>query len=97
MSDVLAIFGAPDQDDELVAEITRLHPSRVTVLLADLDSDWAFDDSPGGDRLRERLAGLLTAIELRTGARVAGTAGDREQLLGRRFDRELSSGAPVLA
>ncbi len=95
VSDLLAIFGAPEADAELISEIARLHPSRVTVLMQDADPDWAFDDSVAGMRLRERLGDLLTEIERRTGASVAGMAGDREQLLGRRFDLELSGRAPV--
>jgi hypothetical protein len=97
MSDLLAIFGAPEADAELVSEIARLHPSRVTVLMQDVDPDWAVDESPEGTRVRRRLAELLTAIEGRTGASVAGTAGDRDQLLGWRFDREVMGRSPVPA
>jgi len=97
MSDLLAIFGAPEADAELLSEITRLHPSRVTVLMQDVDPNWAFDNSPEGTRLRGRLAELLTAIEGRTGASVAGMAGDREQLQGWRFDREVTGRSPVPA
>ena len=49
------------------------------------------------DALRDRLAALMALIERRTGATVVGVAGDREQLLGWRFDRELSSRLPVAA
>jgi hypothetical protein len=98
MSDLLAIFGAPESDSELLSEISRLHPSRVTVLVSDVDSDWASGDSQDANSVRQRLANLLTAIERRTGATVAGLAGDRDQLLGWRFDREVSgSSTPVPA
>ncbi|MFZ0042407.1 MAG: hypothetical protein WAK93_13935 [Solirubrobacteraceae bacterium] len=97
MSDLLAIFGPPETDAEVLGEISRLHPSRVTVLVEDVDVGWAYDDSPSGARLRERLASLLTAIETGTGASVAGFAGHRDQLRGWRFDREVSGHAPVPA
>ena len=97
MSEVLAIFGPPETDADVLSEVDRLHPSRVTVLVEDIGSDWVYDDSPAGARRRERLAGLLTAIEHRTGATVAGLAGDRDQLLGWRFDREVSGSAPIAA
>jgi hypothetical protein len=96
MSDLLAIFGPTDSDSELIAEIARLHPTRVTVLIEDVDADWAYNDSPDGLKLRDRLAALMASIERMTGASVTGLAGSRSQLLGWRFDREVS-GHPVLA
>ena len=45
MSDLLAIFGPNDTDSELLTEIERLHPDRVTVLIEGADTDWASDDS----------------------------------------------------
>jgi hypothetical protein len=39
----------------------------------------------------------MAAIERRTAATVVGYAGDRAQLEGWRFDRELSAGVPVPA
>lgn len=98
MSDLLAIFGASDSDSELIAEIARLHPTRVTVLIGEGDSGWAYDDSTAGAELRDRLAALMAAIERTTGATVTGLAGSRAQLEGWRFDREVSVGerpAPV--
>jgi hypothetical protein len=97
MSDLLAIFGPTDSDSDLVTEIERLHPNRVTVLIDGVDSDWAYEDTTIADALRDRLAALMALIERRTGATVVGVAGDREQLLGWRFDRELSSRHPVAA
>jgi hypothetical protein len=97
MSDLLAIFGPTDSDSELVTEIARLHPNRVTVLVEGIDTDWACEDSATADALRDRLAALMAVIERRTSATVVGVAGDRDQLLGWRFDRELSSRTPVAA
>jgi len=48
-------------------------------------------------QMRDRLARLLAAIERRTGAVVVGLAGDRSQLLGWRFDRELAARLPLAA
>ncbi|MGH2891105.1 MAG: hypothetical protein ACRDNJ_15915, partial [Solirubrobacteraceae bacterium] len=97
MSDLLAIFGEADTDSELVGEIVRLHPTRVTVLIEDVDPGWATDETPSGLRLRDRLAMLLAAIERRTGATVTGLAGSRAQLRGWRFDREIGGRSPLPA
>jgi hypothetical protein len=97
MSDLLAIFGPSDSDRELISEISRLHPNRVTVLIEDVDANWAYDESPAGVGLRNRLAALMAAIERQTGATVNGLAGSRDQLLGWRFDREVSGHTPVAA
>jgi hypothetical protein len=93
MSDLLAIVGPSQSDDELLDEIARRHPDRVTVLVEDGDSDWAADESNRGIALRDRIANLLAAIERRTGAIVVGMAGSREQLRGWRFDRIV--GGPI--
>jgi hypothetical protein len=87
MSDLLAIIGVSDDAEQLLDEIERRHPDRVTVLVEDGDDDWALDDSRTGRALRDRLATLLRAIEERTGAIVVGLAGSRDQLRGWRFDR----------
>lgn len=97
MSDLLAIVGTVDTDDELLEEIERRHPDRVTVLVEDGDKDWAIDDSRKGRALRDRLAILLRAIEERTGAAVVGLAGSRDQLRGWRFDRVVGGGSPIPA
>lgn len=89
MSDILAIVDQTNTDDQLLAEIARRHPDRVTVLLEDGELDWGSDDSARGRALRDRLARLLSAIEQTTGAVVVGLAGNREQLLGWRFDRTI--------
>ncbi len=97
MSDLLAIFGPADSDAELLERIAAYRPDRVTVLLEDADTDWALDESSAGEAIRGRLAALMAAIERSNGATVVGFAGDRAQLVGWRFDRELSAGVPVAA
>ncbi|MGH2893113.1 MAG: hypothetical protein ACRDPM_07585 [Solirubrobacteraceae bacterium] len=97
MSDLLAIFGPSDSDTHLISEISRLHPTRVTVLMEDVAANWAYDDYAAGVELRDRLAALMAAIERDTGAIVTGLAGSRDQLIGWRFDREVSSRTPVAA
>jgi hypothetical protein len=97
MSDVLAIFGPSDSDTGLIGEIARLHPTRVTVLIEDVDANWAYDESPGGVELRDRLARLMAAIERETGASVTGLAGSRDQLRGWRFDREVGGHTVIAA
>jgi hypothetical protein len=95
MSDLLAIFGPSDSETDLISEISRLHPSRVTVLIEDVHADWAYDDSAAGVELRDHLAALMAAIERDTGASVTGLAGSRNQLIGWRFDREVNGRTPV--
>jgi hypothetical protein len=95
MSDLLAIVGALEADEDLLDEIERRHPDRVTVLLEDGGDDWAADESNTGRALRDRLAVLLRAIEQRTGAVVVGLAGSREQLRGWRFDRVVGGRSPL--
>jgi hypothetical protein len=95
MSDLLATFSDPVGDAEILVEIARLHPSRVTVLIEDVDPDWALDESQSGSALRDRLARLIAAIERETGAVVTGLAGSRAQLDGWRFDREVARGPAI--
>jgi hypothetical protein len=97
MSDLLAIFGPADSDAELLQGIEAYRPDRVTVLIEDGDGDLVSADSSAGNALRDRLAELLSAIERRTGATVVGLAGNRSQLLGWRFDRELAPRVPMAA
>ncbi len=97
MSDILAIVDQNNTDDQLVEEIAKRHPDKVTVLLQDGMADSSLDDSPRGLARRDRLAQLLAKIEQRTGAAVIGLAGSREQLRGWRFDRIVGSGGPVPA
>ena len=97
MSDLLAIFGSAEGDSEILAGIAACHPDRVTVLLESRDAELVAEDSSAGDEVRSRLAELLAVIEGRTGATVVGLAGDRSQLAGWRFDRELAPELPVAA
>lgn len=97
MSDLLAIFGSTDSDAEVVAKIAAYHPDRVTVLVEVGGADLMADDSGEGDALRNRLARLMAAIERLTGATVVGLAGDRSQLLGWRFDREVTAPLQIAA
>ncbi len=97
MSDILAIVDQNNADDQLVEEIAKRHPDKVTVLLEDGMADSSLDDSPRGRARRDRLAQLLAKIEQRTGAAVVGLAGSREQLRGWRFDRIVGSSGPIAA
>ncbi len=97
MSDLLAIVGDEESDEQLLAEIARRHPDRVTVLVEDGDADLGLDGSSTGGALRDRLATLLRAIEQRTGAVVVGLAGSRSQLRGWRFDRVVGGRGPLPA
>jgi hypothetical protein len=97
MSDLLAIVGSTDEDEELVEEIAARRPDRVTVLVADGDPEWGSDESVSAQLLRDRLAVLLGVIERRTGAAVVGLAGSREQLRGWRFDRVIGARDAVAA
>ncbi len=95
--DLLLIAGAEDRDEDLLEETVTARPRRVTVLIEDAGREWAWDDSPAGLALRERLAQLLHSIERRTDARVIGLAGDREQLFGWHFDTVVGGRLPVAA
>jgi hypothetical protein len=90
MSNLLAIFGPADSDAELVAAIAVYRPDCVTVLIEDDDPNRLNEESDAGIALRDRLAGLMAEIEISSGAQVVGIAGDRSQLEGWRFDRELT-------
>lgn len=97
MSDILAIIDHTQTDEQLLEEIARRHPDRVTVLVEDGQLDWGNDDSPRSRAVRDRLAALLASIEQRTGAAVVGLAGSRDQLKGWRFDRTVGGHGPLAA
>jgi len=82
MSDLLAVVGDEITDEDLLTEIARQRPDRVTVL-AEEESD------------EDRVASLVDAIEERTGADVVGRADSRSQLRGWRFDRVVGDSAPA--
>jgi hypothetical protein len=97
MSELLAIVGSAEEDEELLQEIAQGRPTRVTVLVETSRPDWASDESCEAQATRDRLATLLSSIETRTGATVVGLAGDRDQLRGWRFDHVVSGGRVPLA
>ena len=99
MSDLLAIthISTSDLDQDLVEEVTRHRPSRVTILIEGADARWASDESEHAHELRDRLAFLLAAIERTTGAAVVGVACDDDQLAGWRFDWTVRAGVPIAA
>jgi hypothetical protein len=97
MSDLLAIFGPAESDAELLEAIAAYRPDRVTVLIEQGAAKLIDEDSPAADALRGRLAELMAVVERRTGAAVVGVAGERSDLVGWRFDRELAPALPLAA
>jgi hypothetical protein len=97
MTDLLAIFGPAESDAELLEAIAAHRPHRVTVLIEEGDATLIDEDSPFGAALRARLAELLAEVERRTGAAVVGVAGERSDLVGWRFDREVAPSLPLAA
>jgi hypothetical protein len=97
MSDLLAIVGPVESEEELLEEIAYARPDRVTVLVETTDTDWGTDESEPARAVRDRIARLLAKIERRTGAIVVGTAGNLEQLRGWRFDRVVGARAVLAA
>ncbi|MBV9798825.1 MAG: hypothetical protein JO039_12335, partial [Solirubrobacterales bacterium] len=65
MSDLLAIVGPLDTDEELIEQIARRRPHRVTVLVEDAQTDLASAESNAAG-IRARLAVLMRMIEKRT-------------------------------
>ncbi|HET9104849.1 MAG TPA: hypothetical protein VFN55_15970 [Solirubrobacteraceae bacterium] len=80
MSHVLAVFDSGSErfhDAFILDAILDHRPDRVTVLVTGTAAGAALsDDGPAADAVRDRLAWLLTAIERRTGATVAGIVGE---------------------
>jgi hypothetical protein len=93
MTDVLAVIRPEDRPDELLEDLTKCRPDRVTVLLEEEAPDWGSDESEAGVARRDRLAALLHGIEHCTGATVVGLAGGSDQLRGWRFDRVVGAEA----
>jgi hypothetical protein len=82
MSDLLAVVGDEINDEDLLTEIVRRRPNRVTVLAEEERDDGS-------------VASLVDAIEERTGADVVGLVESRSQLRGWRFDRVVGDGSPI--
>lgn len=97
MSDVLAIVGPLDTHEDVVEEIVRRRPCRVTVLIETADIDLGSDESDAADAVRDRLALLMGMIEKRTDAAVVGLAGSRDQLPGWHFDQVVGGREPLAA
>lgn len=86
MTDILLIAGPEGHDDELVASAAAHHPHHVTVLIEADDSAWSWSETRTATARRDRLATLLTATELATGASVVGLVGDPAHLEVGGFD-----------
>lgn len=91
MTEILLIAGPEGRDAELVASAAAHHPHRVTVLIEADDPTWSWSETRAAVARRDRLATLLTATELATGAAVVGLVGDPVQLDGAGFDAIVGS------
>ncbi|HEU4701763.1 MAG TPA: hypothetical protein VFS37_04710 [Conexibacter sp.] len=78
--EILLIAGPAGRDDELVAAAAAHRPRRVTVLIEAGDPTWGWSERRTASARRDRLAGLLTAVEHATGATVVGLVGDPAEL-----------------
>jgi hypothetical protein len=86
MTEILLIAGPEGRDAELVASAAAHHPHRVTVLIEADDPTWSWSETRAAVARRDRLATLLTATELATGAAVVGLVGDPARIEGAAFD-----------
>lgn len=86
MNDILLIAGPEGHDEELVASAAAHHPHHVTVLIEGDDPAWSWSPEPVAQARRDRLATLLTATALATGAGVVGLVGDPARLAVGGFD-----------
>lgn len=86
MNDILLIAGPEGHDAELVASAAAYAPRHVTVLVEADDPQWATSDLPDAAARRDRLASLLTATALATGAGVVGMVGDPANMQVRGYD-----------
>lgn len=98
MNELLAIAGSVEFDGPLIDEVAAHRPRAVTVLLDSPDGGdgWVHDTSPEGEGRRDRLARLLTAAELATGAAVVGFVGPAERADTNRYAAVLG-GEPLVA
>lgn len=90
MNEILLIAGPEGHDDQLVASAAAHHPHRVTVLIEADDPAWSWSETRAAVARRDRLAALLTATELATGAAVIGLVGDPARLEDAGFDAIVS-------
>ena len=86
MTEILLIAGPEGHDDELVASAAAHRPTHVTVLVEANDPAWSWSETRAARARRDRLATLLTATELTTGAAVVGIVGHPAQLEVGGFD-----------
>jgi hypothetical protein len=86
MTEILLIAGPEGHDDELVASAAAHRPEHVTVLIDANDPTWSWSETRAARARRDRLATLLTATELATGAAVVGMVGDAAHLEVGGFD-----------
>jgi len=86
MTEILLIAGPEGHDDELVASAAAHRPRHVTVLVEADDPAWSWSETRTARARRDRLAALLTALELATGAAVVGLVGDPAHLEVGGFD-----------
>ncbi|MBB4663177.1 hypothetical protein [Conexibacter arvalis] len=91
MTEILLIAGPEGHDEELVASAAAHHPHHVTVLIEAGDPAWSWSETNVARRRRHRLAKLLTATELTTGAAVVGLVGDPAHLELGGFDAIVDS------
>jgi hypothetical protein len=91
MTDILLIAGPAGHDDELVASAAAHHPHHVTVLIEADDPTWSWSETQAARGRRDRLATLLTATSLATGAAVVGMVGDPTHLEVDGFDAVIGS------
>lgn len=86
MTEILLIAGPEGRDAELVASAAAHKPHHVTVLIEADDPTWSWSETRAAAARRDRLATLLTATELATGASVVGLVGDAAHIEAAGFD-----------
>ena len=91
MNDILLIAGPDGHDEQLVASAAAHHPHHVTVLIEAADPAWSWSETRTARERRDRLAALLTATSLATGAAVVGMVGDPALVERAGFDAVIDS------
>lgn len=97
MTDILLIAGPEGHDAELVAAAAAHGPRHVTVVLEADDPAWSWSETRTAVARRDRLAALLTATELATGASVVGLVGNPAAFGVAGFDAIVSDGTILTA